>query len=107
MPSKTKPDTKSRKISQQRIRHLRTLAHKLKPVIMLGKAGFSENVLAELELALSHHELVKIKLSAPDRASQDVLIKQIIQQTKSDLVQNIGHVLVIYRPSEKQVIKFD
>ena len=57
-------------LTQQNIRQLRGLAHKLKPVIILGKAGFSESVLSELELALTHHELVKIKLNEADKKRQ-------------------------------------
>ena len=94
-------------MTAQRTRHLRKLAHSLKPVILLGKAGFTDSVLNELENALSHHELIKIKLSEPDRDNKEILCQKIVQQTKSVLVQKIGQVLVIYRPSEKHVITFD
>ena len=92
-------------LTQQNIRQLRGLAHKLKPVIILGKAGFSESVLNELELALTHHELVKIKLNEADKTNRNKLIDQITQKTKADMVQAIGHVLVIYRPSDNKVIE--
>lgn len=98
--------TSAQKVTQQNIRQLRRLAHKLKPVIMLGKAGYSENVHDELETALSHHELVKIKLNGSDRSVRDDLIKRIITQTNSQLIQKIGQILVIYRQSENKVITF-
>ena len=103
----TRPKSNSKKTSAQRVRHLRKLAHSLKPVILLGKAGFTESVLNELENALSHHELIKIKLSESDRDNREILCQKIVQLTKSELVQKIGQVLVIYRPSEKQVITFN
>jgi len=91
-------------LTQQNIRQLRGLAHKLKPVVILGKAGFSESVQAELVAALEHHELVKIRLNESDKTSRKTLINLITQQTSANLVQSIGHILVIYRPSDKKVI---
>jgi len=103
----TKQHKTRRKLTQSRLRHLRGLAHKLKPVIMFGKAGYSQSVHDELEMALSHHELIKIKLNQSDRTLRDDLITQIITKTKAHLVQKIGQVLVIYRVSEKHVISFE
>lgn len=94
-------------LSQTKRRFLRGLAHKLKPVIMLGKAGYSENVHDELEIALNHHELVKIKLNESDRSLKDKFIENILTQTRAQLVQKIGQILVIYRQSENKIINFD
>lgn len=104
--SNAKPGKSAKKLTQSKLRHLRKLAHSRKPVILLGKAGLSESVLEELENALSHHELIKIKLSESDRDLKQAMIEKIIQQTGAELVQKIGHVLVIYRPSKNQVITF-
>lgn len=73
---------------------------------MLGKAGYSENVHDELEIALGHHELVKIKLNESDRSVRDDLIKRILTQTHAQLIQKIGQILVIYRQTENKVITF-
>ena len=52
------------KLSNSQQRYLRGLSHGLKPVVMVGGKGLTVGVLAELELALEHHELVKVKISA-------------------------------------------
>ena len=96
----------SRTLTQAKLKHLRKLAHSKKPVILLGKAGLSESVFNELENALSHHELIKIKLNDSDRDNRENLIERIIQQTGAELVQKIGQVVVIYRQSKNQVITF-
>jgi len=106
MPAKS-TQLSPKQLTSQQISHLRGLAHKLSPVIMFGKTGYSDAVHNELEIALSHHELIKIKLNQSDKSSRDELIKQIIAKSKAQLVQKIGQVLVIYRVTEKNVITFD
>ena len=54
-------------LSKNQIKFLRSLCHDLKPVVMLGQKGLTNEVLHELDIALNHHELVKIKLSVDDR----------------------------------------
>ena len=52
------------KLSESQKRHLRTLAHHLKPVVWVGQHGLKESVIAEIELALDSHELIKVKVVA-------------------------------------------
>ena len=49
-------------LSPRQKRHLRGLTHALQPVVIVGDKGLTEAVMAEIELALDHHELVKIRL---------------------------------------------
>ena len=55
------------KLNNKQKQHLKGLAHPLKPVVMLGNNGLTEGVLAEIELALEHHELIKVKIAAEAR----------------------------------------
>jgi len=94
-------------LSKTQIKQLRKLAHDLNPVIMLGQNGFTEAVLNELNIALEHHELVKIKLSGSDRDAREQLIADICQQSQSDVVQSIGKTVTIFRRNkQKPVIEF-
>lgn len=86
-------------------RHLRKLAHNLKPVIILGNAGFSEGVASELDSTLEHHELIKVRVNAMDREERDALIVQICERARCELVQRIGHIAIIYRRAEKPSIR--
>ena len=92
-------------LSEPQKRHLRKLAHKLKPVVILGNAGFSEGVSNELETTLEHHELIKVKVNAGDREERDALITQICERAGCELVQRIGHIAILYRPAKKPVIR--
>ena len=83
--------------------YLKSLAHHLSPVVMLGGNGLTEGVLAEIDLSLSHHELIKVKISGLDRETK-LIVNAIVRETGAAEVQTIGHVLVLYRPSEENKI---
>ncbi len=85
--------------------HLKGLAHHLKPVVLLGQHGLTEGVIAEIELALTHHELIKVKVATEDRETKKLVIEAILRETNASKVQVIGHTLVMYRPSDEQKIK--
>lgn len=92
-------------LSEPQKRHLRKLAHNLKPVIIIGNAGFSEGVANELEVTLEHHELIKVRVNAGDREERDTLIEQICATASCNLVQRIGHIAILYRAAKKPVIR--
>lgn len=78
-------------------RKLRSQAHALKPVVTVGSAGLTAAVLAEIEIAVAHHELLKIKLSCGDKAARIKVREQICAETGAYLIQEIGGVIVIFR----------
>ena len=47
-------------LNKKQIQHLKSLAHHLNPVVMIGNNGLTEGVLAEIELSLAHHELITV-----------------------------------------------
>lgn len=81
-------------------RHLKSQAHALKPVILLGHQGLTEAVLKEIDIALDHHELIKIKLPQIERESRQKIINDILEHTKADLVQSMGRIATIYKERE-------
>ena len=87
-------------LSPSQRRYLRSLAHDLHPVILLGAKGATEAVLKELDLALSHHELVKVKLSGGDKEERDAQISFLAGGTRAESVQQIGHIVVLFRRNE-------
>ena len=52
-------------ISIQR-QYLKSLAHRLSPVVMVGNQGVTVTVLKEIEHSLAAHELIKIKTPTYD-----------------------------------------
>ncbi len=85
-------------LSPTQRKHLRGLAHALKPVVRLGQAGFSAAVARETERALHDHELVKVKAPGGDRAARDAALAALAAATGAALVHQIGNVAVLYRP---------
>jgi RNA-binding protein len=92
---------------KKHIRQLKSLAHHLKPIVILGKAGLGEPVLNEIDIALAHHELIKVKVNVDDREELHRVAEQITRKTSADLVQIIGHIIILYRPAEKPVIRLE
>lgn len=92
-------------LSKKQIQHLKGLAHPLKPAILLGANGLTEAVLAEIELALGHHELIKVKVPTDDRELKAKIMDAIVRETQAEKVNTIGHVLTIYKASEDQKIQ--
>ncbi|HAW92178.1 MULTISPECIES: ribosome assembly RNA-binding protein YhbY [unclassified Arsukibacterium] len=84
---------------------LKAKAHELKPVILLGGNGLTEGVIAEIEVALGFHELIKIKVPTEDREQKVLIMDAIIRETKAEKVQVIGKTLVLYRQSEAKKIQ--
>jgi RNA-binding protein len=93
------------KLSTKQKQFLKGLAHSLKPVVQLGANGLTEGVVAEIDGALSHHELIKVKVPSDDREEKALIMDAIVRETQAEKLQVIGHVLVLYRQSEQQKIE--
>ncbi len=84
-------------LSKQRKRELAAKAHSLKPVVLFGSKGLTEAILAEIDVALNAHELIKIRLGAGDKETKQAITEQICKETGAEFIQAIGHILTIYR----------
>jgi len=89
-------------LSKNQLKHLKTLTHNLKPVIMVGQNGVTENILKELEIALDFHELVKIKIAGEDKEGRAEMIKQLSSVASVEIVQKIGKTLTLYRKNKQK-----
>ena len=77
-------------LSTKQKQFLKGLAHHLNSVVMLGGNGLTEGVLAEIDNALTYHELIKVKIAGADRESKQLIINAIVRETKAAEVQSIG-----------------
>ena len=91
-------------LTKSQIKFLRARCHDLKPVVLMGQKGLTEALLKELDIALTHHELVKIKLSTEDRELRKQLITELCQRSGAEEVQAIGKTLSIYRVNPDKAI---
>ncbi len=79
---------------------LKGKAHKLKPIVIIGNNGLTENVKIEIDRGLTDHELIKIRINAADRDERRALFEEICQGASADAIQLIGNIAIIYRKNE-------
>lgn len=80
---------------------LRARAHALKPIILLGGQGLTAAVQLEIDRALRDHELIKIRLQAPNKEERKALINAICEHQQAEPVQLVGNVATIFRRREE------
>ena len=76
--------------------HLRRLAHTLKPILHVGKAGVTDQVRISVDQVLAAHELVKLKFVG-SKEEKERLVATLSHQTRSEIVGMIGNTAVLYR----------
>ena len=84
-------------LSKTQIRYLRSLAHDLSPLVLLGNKGATAAVVKELNQTLDIHELVKVKLSGGDKDEREAQIEFLVSGTQAEQIHQIGHVVVLFR----------
>lgn len=93
-------------LSSTQRKKLRSLAHHLSPIILIGQKGLSADVVKSIDKALKDHELIKIKFNE-HKEGKKALTEEITQKTKSSLAGLIGNIAIVYRQNadrEKQKI---
>ena len=93
---KTSPE-----LNERQKKHLRGLGHALHPLVSLGQHGLTDSVIAELDRALTDHELVKVRVRAADRTARDEAFSALSMRTSSQLVARVGHVGLYFRAKPK------
>ena len=88
-------------LSNQQRRHLRGLSHSLKPVVVVAGKGLNEAVMSEIEVALDHHELIKVRLRS-DRNAREQWAAEISLKCAAEVVQKIGQIACYYRRNPKK-----
>lgn len=79
-------------------RHLRALAHRLSPVVIVGQRGLSDAVVRQVDGALTDHELIKVRLGGECPVGRDEASTVLAERTGCQVAGALGHVLVLYRP---------
>ena len=78
---------------------LRSAAHPLKPVVLIGDKGLSSAVLKEIDLALTAHGLIKVRAGGEDRETREALLTDICEALSCAPVHHLGKLFILYRPS--------
>lgn len=80
---------------------LKAKAHHLDPIILVGQKGLTPALFQELDLALEHHELLKVKIQQGDKELCENYAKEIEKTSGADFVAKIGRVLIFYRKKKE------
>ena len=89
-------------LSSKQVRHLRALAHHLKPVVQVGGRGVTDEIKAKVTFELDNHELIKVEHASDDREERAADFELLASETGSSLVQTIGRTGVLYRRRKKE-----
>ncbi|WP_431017823.1 YhbY family RNA-binding protein [Burkholderia gladioli] len=82
---------------------LRSQAHALKPVVLIGAEGLTDAVLAEIKVHLAAHQLIKIRVFGDERDARIAIYEDICDRLNAAPIQHIGKLLVIWRPEQAEV----
>jgi putative YhbY family RNA-binding protein len=82
--------------------HLKSRAHTLEPVVRIGHAGVTPGVVAEVDRALTAHELIKVRIDSPDREARVAIGAEICAATDAAAVHKVGKILIIWRPRPEE-----
>jgi len=89
-------------LTSRQNKFLRSLAHPLKPLVLVGKNGLTDEVLEAVEAALDAHELIKVKfIEHKEKEDKDRMVAQIRRKTRCFQAGMIGHVAILYRQARK------
>jgi putative YhbY family RNA-binding protein len=83
-------------------RALRARAHHLEPVVSIGQHGLTPAVLAEIEVALKAHELIKIRVHSDSRTEREAMLASIAESLACAPVQHLGKLLIVWRENPEK-----
>ena len=93
-------------LSDVQRKYLRRLGHDRNPIVLIGNPGLSPNLIAEMDRALTDHELVKVRARVGDRELRDEILAELATATRAEVDQRIGHVALYYRrhPTKPEIM---
>ena len=81
--------------------YLRGLAHPLSPIVRIGKAGVTDNVVAETRKSLDSHELIKVRIEVDEGTQRRDIATRLAEATDAQVAGTIGKVAILYREREE------
>ena len=90
-----KTEPKHKKLSGKQKRYLKSLGHHLKPLVMLGRDGITDNVISAADAILGAHELLKVKIGNGCILERREAADVIADRTGSEVVQILGKTFLV------------
>ncbi|KNZ69538.1 hypothetical protein Tfer_1783 [Thermincola ferriacetica] len=93
-------DASTRDLKGKHKRFLRAMGSGIDPIIQIGKGALAPNVIKQIDDALEARELIKIRVLNNCAEEIDRIAERVASATDAHLIQLIGHVILLYRPSK-------
>src|ERR1035437_1952560 len=84
-------------LNNSQIRKFKAAAQHLEPMLKVGKAGLTPGFIRSVDVAMTQHELVKIKF-VEFKEQKKELAPQLAEKTATHLIMRVGNVMVLHRP---------
>ncbi len=91
-------------LKKKQKQYLKGLANPLKPVVIIGKDGLSENIINSIDEYLTSHELLKISILKSCEQEIEEIVLDVLANTNSELISQLGRKMVIYRRNNRQPV---
>ncbi len=82
--------------SKERSR-LRALGNTMEPILMIGKGGISEQIVVQLEEALTARELLKARVLPHTEHDAKEIAAILAARTEAEIVQVVGNNILFFR----------
>ena len=87
-------------MNSKQLKQLRSKAHHLNPVTIVGQKGLGEPIFKEVTRNLDDHGLIKVRLQEDDREERKAMADEIANQCQAHIAQMIGKNFVLYKEKE-------
>ncbi len=91
-------------LKKKQKQYLKGLANPLKPVVIIGKDGLTENIISSIDEYLTSHELLKINILKNCEQEIEEIVLDVLANTNSELISQLGRKMVIYRRNNRQPV---
>lgn len=81
---------------------LKGRAHALDAVVQIGHAGATPRASAEVDRALTAHELIKVKISDDDRDARHATGDTLAAAVDAAIVGRVGKIVILWRPRPEE-----
>jgi RNA-binding protein len=92
-------------LTDEQSHYLRILGHDLQPVADVGAGGVTNSLIKQIDRALAHHELVKVRVPFGDKRRRSKVIDELAPLAQAHLVQRASNCCLLYRPADEPTIR--
>jgi RNA-binding protein len=91
-------------LKKKQKQYLKGLANPLKPAVIIGKDGLTENIIGSIDEYLTSHELLKISILKSCEQEIEEIVLDVLANTNSELISQLGRKMVIFRRNNRQPV---